>query len=117
MAERPGQQQVTAQVGAELISLMLPDVDLELVQLLLSRVFGSAAGCRADHGGRRGGDGKPQTGLLPELVELLTLIRDSGIDSAQLDAILGAGPPETLPVGDDKPGPEPRSSIQPLTDQ
>jgi len=116
MAERPGQQQVTAQVGAELISLMLPDVDLELVQLLLSRAFGSAAGGRADHEGRRGGDGQPQTGLLPELVELLTLIRDSGIDSAQLDAILGRDP-ETLPGGDDKPGPEPRSSIQPLTDQ
>ena len=104
MAEQSGERRVTAEVGAELISRMLPDVDLELVQLMLSRVAPAAAGGRADHEGHRGGGGKPQAGLLQELVELLALIRDAGIDRAQLCAILGLDP-ETLPAGDGNPHP------------
>jgi len=99
MAEQSGERRVTAEVGAELISLMVPDVDLELVQLMLNRAVGSAAGGRADHAGHRGGGGKPQVALLQEYAELLALIRDAGIDRAQLRAILGL-PPETLPAGD-----------------
>ncbi len=104
MAEQSGEWCVTAQVGEELISLMVPDVDLELVQLMLSRTARSAAGGRADHEGHRGGGGKPQAGLLQEHVELLALIRDAGIDRAQLYAILGLNP-ETLPADDDNPHP------------
>jgi hypothetical protein len=102
MAEQSGERRVTVEVGAELISLMVPDADPELVQLMLSRAARSAAGGRADHEGHRGGGGKPQAGLLQEHVELLALIRDAGIDRAQLRAILGLNP-ETLPTGDDNP--------------
>ena len=102
MAEQSGERRVTAQVGAELISLMVPDVDLGLVQLMLSRAARSAAGGRADHEGHRGGGGKPQAALLQEHVELLALIRDAGIDRAQLRAILGLNP-DTLPAGDGNP--------------
>jgi hypothetical protein len=104
MAEQSGERRVTAEVGAELISLMVPDVDLELVQLMLSRAARNAAGGRADHEGHRGGAGKPQAALLQEYVELLALIRDAGIDRAQLCAILGLDP-ETLSAGDDNPHP------------
>ena len=104
MAEQSGERRVTAEVGEELISLMVPDVDPELVQLVLSRAACSAAGGCADHEGHRGGGGKPQAGLLQELVELLALIRDAGIDRAQLCAILGLDP-ETLSAGDDNPHP------------
>ena len=99
MAEQSGQRRVTAEVGAELISLMVPDVEPELVQLMLSRAARSEAGGRADHEG-----GKPQAGLLQERAELLALIRDAGIDRAELCAILGLNP-ETLPTGDDDPHP------------
>ena len=37
MAEQSGEPRVAAEVGEELISLMVPDVDPELVQLMLSR--------------------------------------------------------------------------------
>ena len=104
MAEQSGDRRVAAEVGAELISLMVPDMDPELVQLMLSRAARSAAGGRADHEGHRGGGGKPQAGLLQEYVELLALIRDAGIDRAQLCAILGLDP-ETLPAGDGNPHP------------
>jgi hypothetical protein len=104
MAEHSGEPRVTAEVGAELISLMVPDVDLELVQLMLSRAVGSAAGGRADHQGHRGMGGKPQATLLHEYAELLALIRDAGIDRAQLHAILGLDP-ETPRAGDDNPHP------------
>ena len=104
MAEQSGERRVTAEVGAELISLMVPDVDPELVQLMLSRAARSAAGGRADHEGHRGGGGKPQAALLQEYAELLALIRDAGIDRAQLCAILGLNP-ETLPAGDGNPHP------------
>ena len=104
MAEQSGERQVTAQVGVELISLMVPDMDPELVQLMLSRAACSAAGGCADHEGHRGGGGRPRSGLLQEHVELLALNRDAGIDRAQLHAILGLNP-ETLPTGDDNPHP------------
>jgi len=100
MAEQSGERRVTAEVGAELISLMVPDVDPELVQLMLSRAARSVAGGRADPEGHRGGGGEPQAALLQEYAELLALIRDAGIDRAQLRAILGLNP-ETLPPGDD----------------
>jgi len=103
MAEQSGER-VTAEVGAELISLMVPDVDLELVQLMLNRAVGSAAGGRADHAGHRGGGGKPQVALLQEYAELLALIRDAGIDRAELCALLGLDP-ETPSAGDGKPYP------------
>ncbi len=104
MVEQSGERRVTAEVGAELISLMVPDVDPEVVQLMLSRAARSAAGGRADHEGHRGGGGKPQAGLLQEHVELLALIRDAGIDRAELCAMLGLDS-ETLPAGDDDPHP------------
>jgi hypothetical protein len=100
MAEQSGEWPVTA----ELISQMVPDMDLEFVQLMLSRVARSAAGGRADREGHRGGGGEPQAALLREYVELFTLIRDAGIDRGQLCAILGLNP-ETLPAGDDDPHP------------
>ncbi len=102
MAEQSGERRVTAEVGEELISLMVPDVDPELVQLMLSRAARSAAGGRADHEGHRGGGGTPQAASLQEYAELLALIRDAGIDRAQLCAILGLDP-ETLPADDGNP--------------
>jgi hypothetical protein len=104
MAEQSGDRRVAAEVGEELISLMVPDVDPELVQLMLSRAARSPAGGRADHEGHRGEGGKPQAAPLQDYAELLALIRDAGIDRAQLRAILGLNP-ETLPAGDGNPHP------------
>ena len=104
MAEQPGERRVTAEVGAELISLMVSDVDPELVQLMLSRAARSAAGGRADNEGHRDGGGEPQAALFQEYGELLALIRDAGIDRAQLRAMLGLNP-ETPPADDDNPHP------------
>ena len=104
MAEQSGERRVTDEVEAELISLIVPDMDPELVQLMLSRIARSAAGDRADHQGRRGRGGKPQAALLQEYAELLALICDAGIDRAQLRAILGLDP-ETPPAGDGDPHP------------
>ena len=99
MAEQSGEPRVAAEIGEELISLMVPDVDPELLQLMLSRAARSAAGGRADHEEHRGG-GKPRAGLLQEHAELLALIRDAGIGRARLRAILGLDP-EAPPAGDD----------------
>ena len=104
MAERSGGRPVTEEIAAELISLMVPDMDPGLVQVMLSRAARSAAGGRADPEGHPGEDGKPQAALLQEYAELLALIRDAGIDHAQLDAILGLNP-EIRPVGDGNPHP------------
>ncbi len=104
MAEQSGERRVTEEVAAELISLRVPDMDPELVQLMLSHAARSAAGDRADHKGHRGGGGEPQVTLLQEYVELLALIRDAGVDRAQLGAILGLNS-ETLSAGDDNPHP------------
>ena len=103
MTEQSGER-VTAEVRAELISLMVPVVDPELVQLMLSRAVGSAAGGRADYQGHQGSGGKPQAALLQEYAELLALIRDAGIDRAELCALLGLDP-ETPSAGDGKPYP------------
>jgi hypothetical protein len=106
MAGQSGERPVTAEIGAELISLMLPDADPELVQLMLSRASRSAAGGRADHEGHRDWSGKPQAVLIQEYAELLALIRDAGIDRAQLYAILGLNL-EIRPAGDDNRHPPP----------
>jgi len=103
MAKQSGEWWVTAEVGAELISLMVPDVDPELVQLTLSRASRRATGDHADNEGHRDGSGKPQPALFQEYAELLALIRDADIDRAQLCAILGLNP-ETQPA-DDNPHP------------
>ena len=104
MAGQSGERPVTAEIGAELISLMLPDADPELVQLMLSRAARSAADDRADHEGHRGGDGDPRAALLQEYVALIALIRDAGIDRAELRVILELNP-EILPAGGDTPHP------------
>ncbi len=104
MAEQSGERWVTEEVAAELISLIVPDMDPELVQVMLSRAARSAAGGRANHEGHQAGGGKPQATLLQEYAELLALIRDARIDRAQLCAILGLNP-ETLPDGDGDPHP------------
>ena len=104
MAEQSGERRVTEEVEAELISLIVPDVDPELVQLMLSRAARSSVGGRADQEGHRGDGGKPQAALLQEYAELLALIRDAGIDRAQLRAILGLNP-ETPPASDGDPHP------------
>jgi hypothetical protein len=104
MAEQPGERRVTAEVGEALLSLMVPDVDPELVRLMLRRAARSAAGDRGDDEGHRGEGGKPPAGLLQEYAELLALIRDAGIGRAQLCAILGLDP-EALPTGADNPDP------------
>ena len=104
MAEQSGERRVTAEVGEELISLMVPDMDPELVQLMLSRAARRAAGGRADHEGHGGEGGKPQAAPLQEYAELLVLIRDAGIDRDHLCAILGLNP-ETLPASDGNPYP------------
>ena len=97
MEEQSGERRVTKEVAAELISLIVPDMDPELVQVMLSCAARSAAGGRAGHEGHRGEGGKPPAALLQEYAELLALIRDAGIDRAQLRAILGLNP-ETLPA-------------------
>ena len=104
MAGQSGERPVTAEIGAELISLMLPDADPELVQLMLSRAARSAADDRADHEGHRGGDGDPRAALLQEYVALIALIRDAGIDRAELRVILELNP-EILSAGGDTPHP------------
>jgi len=98
MAEQSGERRVPAEVGEELVSLMVPDADPELVQLVLSRPAGPG------HQGQRGGGGESRAGLLREQMELLALIRDAGIGRARLRAILGLDP-EALPDGDGDPHP------------
>ena len=102
MAEQSGERPVTAEIGTELISLIVPDVDPELVRLMLSRAARSAAGDRADDEGYRDGGDKPPAAL-QEYAQLLAVIRDSGIDRAQLCAILELDP-ETV-TGDGNPHP------------
>ena len=104
MTGQSGERPVTAEIGTELISLMLPDANPELVQLMLSRAARSAADDRADHEAHQGGDGDPRPALLQEYVATIALIRDAGIDRAELRAILKLNP-ETLPAGGDTPHP------------
>lgn len=104
MAGQSGERPVTAEIGAELLSLMLPDIDPELVQLMLRRIARSAADGRTDHEGHRDGGGRPQAALLQEYMDLIAVIRDTSMDPAQLRALLGLNP-ETLPPGGDNPDP------------
>jgi hypothetical protein len=104
MAEQSGERRVTAEVREELISLMVPDIDPELVRLMLTRAGRGAAGGRGDHEGSRGGGGEPQAGLLQDHAELLALIRDAGTDPARLRAILELIL-KTWPADDDNPHP------------
>jgi len=103
MAEQPDERQGTAEIGEELISLMVPDVDPELVQFMLGRAVRSAASGRDDEEVRRDEPGKPRARLLQEQAELLGLIRDAKISSAQLSALLGLNP--DAPSADDDPRP------------
>ena len=104
MAGQSGERPVMAEIAVELLSLMVPDVDPELVQLMLRHVACSAAGDCTDHEGHRGGVGRHQAALLQEYTELIAVIRDTGIDSAQLRVLLGLKP-QVLPPGDDNPDP------------
>jgi hypothetical protein len=88
MAEEPGERQAAVEVGEDLISLMVPDADPELVQVILSRAAYSASADRADHEGQWCGGCEDQAGL----VELLAVIRDVGFGRAQLNTILGLCP-------------------------
>jgi hypothetical protein len=96
MAGQPGERPATAEIGAELIGLMLPDADLELVRLMLR----SAVNDSSDHDGRQGGDSEPRAALLREYAELIALIRAAGIDHAELGVILELNP-EIPSLGDD----------------
>lgn len=104
MAGQSGERPVTAEIRAELLSLMVPDMDPELVQLMLSHIARSTAGGCTDHESHRDCGGRPQAGLLQEYTDLIAVIRDTGIDPAQLRALLGLNP-ETLPPGGDNPDP------------
>jgi hypothetical protein len=104
MAGQSGGWRVTEEVVAELMSFAGPEMDLELFQLALSCVARSATGGCADRQGRQGEDGKTQAALFQEYAELLALIRDSGIDRDQLDAILRLNP-QIRSAGDGKPRP------------
>ena len=90
MAEQ-STERVTVEIGKKLISLMVPDLDPELMQLILRRMAYSTEYGRASHEGQREGLGEDQARVLQEQVRLLTLIRDADIDHAHLRAFLGPG--------------------------
>lgn len=71
---------------------------------MLRHIARSAAGGWTDHEGHRDGGGRPLAGLLQEYMDLITVIRDTGMDPAQLRALLGLNP-ETRPPGGDNPDP------------
>jgi hypothetical protein len=104
MAGQPGERPVTADIGAGLIKLMLPNADLELVQLIFSHAARGAADGRADHECDRDGDGEPRASRLQECAELIALIRAVGIDRAEFRTILELNP-EIPPAGGDTPHP------------
>ena len=104
MAGQAGERPVTAEIGAELISLMLPDADLELIQLMLSCAARRTSDDRSNYEGQRGGDGDSPAALLQEYVKLIALIRNASIDRAELRVILKLNP-ETLSTGGDTPHP------------
>jgi hypothetical protein len=90
MAER-STERVTVEIGKKLISLIVPDLDPELVQLILRRMAYSTEYGRTGHEGQREGLGEDQARVLQEQVTLLVLIRDADIDQAHLRAFLGPG--------------------------
>lgn len=105
MDEQSAEQKVTAEAGKELIALMVPDIDPELVQLVLGYAAHSAAGGRDSEEGHQGRSGKSRVRPLQRQAELLALIRsirDAGIDSTELDAILGLSPEASLTDGDNR---------------
>jgi hypothetical protein len=89
MAEQ-STERVTVEIGKKLISLIVPDLDPELAQLILRRMAYSTEYGRAGHEGQREGLGEDQAGVLQEQVRLLALIRDADIDQAHLRAFLKA---------------------------
>jgi hypothetical protein len=107
MAGQSGERPVTADIGAELIKLILPNADLELVQLMLNHAARDAADDRADHECSRDGDSEPRAARLQEYAELIALIRDVGIDRAELGMILELNP-EIPPADGDTPHPPTR---------
>lgn len=81
---------ITVEVGEELISLMVPDLDPDLVQLILRHMAYKTEHGRAGHDGQRDGRGQEQARVVQEQVQLLALIRDANMDQVQLRAFLGA---------------------------
>lgn len=75
-------------VSEKLISLMVPDLDPDLLRLILRRMAVLAASSRADHDGQD----DDQARALQEQVKLLALIRDARIDQAQLRVFLEDDP-------------------------
>jgi hypothetical protein len=102
MAERPDGQRVPAQVGEGMISLMLPDIDLELMRLIRVQTGYVTASGPTDHERQRGRDAEHRAEVHRELVELLSRIRDIGVDRAKLNEILGLIP-EAVTTSDDTP--------------
>jgi hypothetical protein len=88
MAERSGERRVRAEVWENLARLV-PEVDPELVLLIVGPAANRTADGRTDHEGQRTEGGEEQAAALQELVKLLTLIRDAGFDRAKLNVILG----------------------------
>jgi hypothetical protein len=90
MAEQ-STERVTVEIGKKLISLIVPDLDPELVQLILRRMAYSTENGRASREGQPERLGEDQARVLQEQVTLLVLIRDADIDQAHLRAFLEAG--------------------------
>jgi hypothetical protein len=90
MAEQ-STERVTVEIGKKLISLIMPDLDPELAQLILRRMAYSTENGRTGHKGQREGLGEDQAIVFQEQVTLLVLIRDADIDQAHLRAFLGPG--------------------------
>jgi hypothetical protein len=84
-------ERVTVEIGKKLISLIVPDLDPELVQLILRRMAYSTENGRASREGQPERLGEDQARVLQEQVTLLVLIRDADIDQAHLRAFLEAG--------------------------
>jgi hypothetical protein len=90
MAEQ-STERVTVEIGKKLLSLIVPDLDPDLAQLILRRMAYSTESGRASRGGQPEGLGEDQARVLQEQVTLLVLIRDADIDQAHLRAFLGTG--------------------------
>jgi hypothetical protein len=90
MAEQ-STERVTVEIGKKLISLIVPDLDPELAQLILRRMAYSTEHGRTGHEGQREGLGEDQARVLQEQVALLILIQDAAVDQAHLRAFLGEG--------------------------
>jgi hypothetical protein len=101
MAEQPGERRVTAEVWENLVRLV-PEVDPDLVLLIVGSIVYGTAGGRINHEGQRDGGGEEHAEVRQELVKLLSLIRDAGFDRAKLNVILGLTL-EAVPVGNDDP--------------